>query len=64
MKRDRANYSLQRFKGKDGDWYWRQVDLRNGKIVGGSTEGYIDPDDCAHNCSVVTGWGTFDEDEV
>jgi hypothetical protein len=62
--RERANYKLERWKGgKDGDWYWRQTDKRNGKIVGGSTEGYWKAEDCLANLYVVTGWATFDEDE-
>lgn len=60
--RKRVNYKLERFKGVDEDFYWRQTDRRNGEIVGGSTEGYSRAIDCLHNLFVVTGWHTFDED--
>ena len=63
-ERKRENYKLERWKGKDGDFYWRQTDKRNGKIVGASTEGYWKADDCLSNLYTVTGWDTFDEDCV
>jgi hypothetical protein len=62
--RKRGNYLLERFKGSDGDFYWRQTDRRNGEVVGSASEGYSRAIDCLHNLFVVTGWHTFDTDCV
>ncbi len=62
-ERNRENYSLKRFRGKDEKYYWNQKDKRNGAIVGASSEGYTRPDDCLSNLFTVTGWHTFDVDD-
>jgi len=64
-ERKRENYNLIRYRGKDGDWWWRIVDKRNGEIVGSSHEGFSDSRDSDHNLFINTGW-TLDEvhDEV
>lgn len=36
------------FKGSDGLWWWRRI-APNGRIVGGSTEGYVNRADCVEN---------------
>ena len=36
------------YKDNSGDWRWRRT-ASNGKIVGASTEGYVNKSDCIAN---------------
>ena len=38
------------YKDTKGDWRWRQT-AANGKIVGGSTQGYTNKQDCIDNAN-------------
>lgn len=55
-ERNRDNYEITLLIDAAGKHQWRQVDKRNGEIVGGSTEGYSNKSDCEHNLFIVTGW--------
>lgn len=55
--RERSNYSCESYEGpKDGKFYWRVTDLRNGQVTGASHQGYEDIRDCDHNFAMNTGW--------
>ena len=62
--RKRENYTLKRYKDKEGKFRWNQKDKRNGAIVGASSEAYSRAIGCWDNLFVVTGWDTFDVDCV
>lgn len=42
-------------KGASGEWRWRVLDARNGRILGASTEGYVARRDAAKNYERLTG---------
>ncbi|TYT73488.1 YegP family protein [Desulfobotulus mexicanus] len=39
------------YKGNDNKWWWRSV-AANGKIVAGSTQGYVNKSDCIANAKM------------
>jgi hypothetical protein len=64
VKRERENYTIVRYRGEDGDWWWRMIDKRNHEIVGASHEGFTDVRDCERNLFINTGWNDVDEVHV
>lgn len=44
------------YQDASGEWRWR-MQAANGRIVGASTEGYINHADCMDNLYLVTGFG-------
>ena len=40
------------YKDNAGKWRWRAV-ARNGKIVAGSTQGYVNKQDCINNAKML-----------
>lgn len=60
MERSRENYRIEKYQDSAGEWRWRMVDKRNGKIVGASTEGYAREGACEGNLVTVTGWEADD----
>jgi uncharacterized protein YegP (UPF0339 family) len=44
--------TLEVYKGKDDDWWWRAV-AKNGNIVAASSQGYVNKSDCIANAKML-----------
>jgi len=45
-----AKDKVEVYKDNQGEWRWRQI-APNGKVVGGSTQGYKNKQDCIENAN-------------
>ena len=45
-----AKDKVDLYKDNQGEWRWRQI-APNGKVVGGSTQGYKNKQDCIENAN-------------
>lgn len=63
--RERSNFKIRRFRGKNRNYYWNIRSAHNGEVLGGAADGdgFRRALDCLLNMHLVTGFTDLDEDE-